>query len=122
MSPVQHPVSGPELMFSLADELRAVREELDAGRERSGRTLVKEGGLRLTLVGVKAGGTIAPHKADGPISVQVLEGEIEFEAHGKSHSLGMGSLFVLDSQVPHSVRSARGGIFLLTMVGAAARG
>ena len=121
MSPVQHPVSGSELTFSLADEIRTVREELAAGHERSGRTLVKEGALRLTLVGVKAGGTIQPHKADGPISVQVLDGEIEFEAQGKRHTLGTGSLFVLDSHVQHSVRSARGGIFLLTVVGEAGR-
>lgn len=116
MSPVQHPVSGSELTFSLADEIRTVREELASGHERSGRTLVKEGGLRLTLVGVKAGGTIQPHKADGPISVQVLDGEIEFEAQGKRHTLATGSLLVLDSQVQHSVRSPRGGIFLLTVV------
>lgn len=122
MSPVQHPVSGRALTFALADEMRTVREELAAGHERSGRTLVKEGALRLTLVGLAPGGTIEPHKADAPISVQVLEGEIEFDAEGTSRTLAVGSLFVLDSRVPHSVRSPRGGIFLLTLVTPAARG
>lgn len=120
MSPVQHPVSGRSLTFSLADEMRAVRAELAGGHERSGRTLVKEGALRLTLVGLVAGGTIQPHKTDGPISVHVLDGEIVFEADGTPHTLGTGSLFVLDAGVLHTVRSPRGGIFLLTVVSPAA--
>ena len=40
------------------------------------RTLVKEGPLRLTLIGLGLGGTIRPHQAEMPLTILVLEGEI----------------------------------------------
>lgn len=62
MSPVQHPVSGIALSFVLEHELQIVREQLGSAT-RGGRTLVKNGPLRATLVGLNAGGVLAPHKA-----------------------------------------------------------
>ena len=119
MSPVQHPVTGHVLSFSLADEMRTVRDALGAhgaSRERAGRTLVKDGPLRVTLVAVGAGGGLEAHRAEGPISVHVLEGEIAFEAEGRTWTLGPGDLLALDRGIPHAVRSERGGVFLLTVV------
>ncbi|HEU4629981.1 MAG TPA: cupin domain-containing protein [Gemmatimonadaceae bacterium] len=119
MSPVQHPVSGPALAFSLADELRTLHEELARTERRIGRTLVKDGPLRVTLVGLRAGGELRPHRAAGPITVQVLEGEVEFEAEGKRWPLATGTLLALEAGITHAVRSAGGGVFLLTVVGGA---
>ncbi|MDB4887885.1 MAG: hypothetical protein JWN79_3323 [Gemmatimonadetes bacterium] len=120
MSPVQHPVSGPALAFDLAQEVRTVHEQL-ATTSRSARTLVKNGPLRVTLMGIAAGGEVASHSADGPITVQVLEGAIEFEANGKSWPLAAGSLFALDTGIVHRVRAPEGGVFLLTVAVAPAR-
>jgi quercetin dioxygenase-like cupin family protein len=72
--------------------------------------------MRATLVGLRAGGSLKPHKADGPITVHVLEGEIEFEAEARSWTLPAGALFALDGGITHSVRAPDGGIFLLTVV------
>lgn len=117
MSPVERPLEGPALLFTLADEIRIVREQL-APASRIARTLAKIGPLRATLIAVAAGGVIAPHSADGPITVHVLEGEIEFEADGRTWSLEAGSLLALGAGVVHAARSATGGIFLLTVVAA----
>jgi len=119
MSPVQHRVSGAALSFDLAQEMDTVRRELAGQSGRVARTLVKEGPLRITLVGVKAGGTVQLHTADGPISVQGVEGEIEVDANGRIWTLGPGALLVLEAGVPHSVRSGTGGFFLLTVVATA---
>jgi len=81
MSPVQRSISGPALTIDLTAELRILREQL-AASSRTARTLVKNGPLRATLMGLSAGGALAPHSAEGPITVQVLEGAIEFEAEG----------------------------------------
>lgn len=115
MSPVKHPVSGVALQFDLDHERQALREQL-ATSQRMGRTLVKNGPLRATLVGMAAGGTMEPHKADGPITVQVLEGTVEFEVEGAWRTLPAGSLLAFGAGVVHAVRSAEGGIFLLTVV------
>jgi quercetin dioxygenase-like cupin family protein len=87
--------------------------------ERTGRnalTLVKNGPLRVVLIMVRPGGKIAPHRAAGPITAQVLDGDIRFRAAGQDHRLGTGDLLVLDAGVEHDVNSDAGGTFLLTMV------
>jgi quercetin dioxygenase-like cupin family protein len=81
------------------------------------RTLVKQGPLRLTLVGLGPGGTIRPHQADAPITIHVLEGEILLEAGGDVHRVSNGSLVALDGGVRHAVSAPQGGFFLLTVAG-----
>jgi len=116
MSPVQHPVSGPTLSFSLDEQMQIVKRELAENPARAGRTIVKEGALTVTIVGVKPGGELRPHKADGPITVQVLEGEIEVQSGGASRTLPTGTLVAFNSGIVHGVTSPRGGVFLLTVV------
>lgn len=115
MTPVKRALSGTALVFDLAAERRTVREQVGASG-RSARTLLKSGPLRVTIVGLGAGGALAPHRADGPITIQVVEGEVELEAGGQRRALGTGSLVALDAGVEHAVRSEHGGIFLLTVV------
>ncbi|HEU4564455.1 MAG TPA: cupin domain-containing protein [Gemmatimonadaceae bacterium] len=116
MSPVRHQVTGHALSFAIDEEIRTVRGELAAAHGRSARTLVKDGPLRVTLVAVSPGGELREHRADGPITIQVLDGEIELRTGERSWTLAAGTLFALDAGIPHAVRSARGGIFLLTVV------
>jgi quercetin dioxygenase-like cupin family protein len=71
---------------------------------------------RVTLVGLKAGGTLRSHRADGPITIHVVEGAIDFEVGGTVWPLPAGTLFSLEAGMAHSVTSADGGIFLLTVV------
>lgn len=114
MSPVRHPVSGTALVFELAAECRIVHEQL-ATTTRTARTLVKNGPLRATLIGLAAGSELASHKADGPITIHVLEGAIELEAEGRTSPLPAGSLLALGAGIVHAVRSREGGVFLLTV-------
>lgn len=113
MTPVQRSISGA-LQLDLAAELEVVHEQL-AASNRTARTVVKNGPLRATLVGLAAGGELAPHTADGPITLHVLEGAVEFAAGGREWLLPAGTLFTLEAGVVHSVRSASGGVFLLTV-------
>ena len=106
MTPVRHQVSGQALQFALQEEVETVKRELTGTTTRSARTLVKEGPLRVTLVGVNPGGELRPHKADGPITLQVLEGEIHFDAEGQRWTLAAGTLFAL-SFAPTSADNAR---------------
>ena len=116
MSPVDHPITGPALGFSLGDELKAIRDDLAKVPARAGRTLVKDGPLRVTIVGVRPGHGLAEHRAPGPITIHVLEGEIEVTAAGKAWPLAAGMLLALDAGVPHAVTSPAGGVFLLTVM------
>ena len=116
MSPVQHRISGAALSFSLEHEMRLLRDELASAPARIGRTLVKDGSLRVTLVGIRADNGMHEHHAAGPITIQVLEGTVEVSAEGKQWPLRVGELLALDGGVVHAVASAHGGIFLLTVM------
>lgn len=116
MTPVKHQVSGPELIFSLTEEMASVRNELRNAPSRSAKTLIKEGPVTVTLIGVNPGGSLHAHKAEGPITVHVLEGEVEFTVGESTRALPAGTLLALDSGITHAVHSAHGGMFLLTVV------
>lgn len=117
MSPVHRTLSSPVLTFDLADEIRTVRSELDAGHSRIARTLVKEGPLRITLIGVRAGGGMHEHVAEGPITIHALEGTIVVRTAGAATTLVAGGLMAVDGGVRHDVSSDEGGLFLLTLIG-----
>ena len=117
MSPADRTLASDALRFRLEDEQARLNDP--ALLERSGRnarTLVKQGSLRVTLVTVGAGGKIAPHRAAGPITVQVLSGDIRFHAAGQNHRLAAGDLLALNARIEHEVASDAGGSFLLTVV------
>ena len=110
-------MSSNVLSFHLAEEHARVNDPVLLERNgRTARTLVKNGPLRVTLVMLRAGGEIAPHHAEGPITVHVLDGDILFSAAGQDHRLATGDLLVLDPGVEHHLTSENGGAFLLTVV------
>lgn len=115
MTPVHRSLTGDVLTFDLDEEMRLARDELAGGRVRTARTLVKEGALRLTLVSLGPGAAIHEHDAEGPITIHVLDGELELNAGGESRVHGPGALIALDQRVRHAVSSARGAMFLLTL-------
>lgn len=116
MSSLDREMSGDVLVFRLDAERAAVSDQGILERSgRNARTLVKQGGLRVTLVTVGAGGAIPEHHAEGPITVQVLTGSVRFRAGGVEHRLQEGALLVLAGGLPHAVTSDHGGSFLLTV-------
>jgi quercetin dioxygenase-like cupin family protein len=120
MSSIDRALSGDVLTFRLEEEIRHLRQSLATSPARSARTLVKDGPqgpLSLTLVGLKPGGSLREHAAQGPVTVHVLEGNVTVESGGRSFSLTDGSIAALGSGIRHAVSSATGGIFLLTVTG-----
>jgi quercetin dioxygenase-like cupin family protein len=115
MTPVHRSLAGDVLAFDLSEEMQLVRDELAAGHVRIARTLVQEGPLRLTLVGLSPGGAMHEHEAGGPVTIHVLDGELDLNAGGKTRAHRVGALIALDRRVRHAVSSSRGALFLLTL-------
>lgn len=116
MSSLQRTLHGTPLAFDLVAEGVRVKEgELLRRNGRNARTLAKEDGLRITQVAVAAGGRIPSHSADGPISIQVLEGDLLVTTADASHRIRRGGLLTLPAGAPHEVASTDGGVFLLTV-------
>jgi quercetin dioxygenase-like cupin family protein len=115
MTPVHRSLAGDVIALDLSEEMQIVRDELAEGHARIARTLVKEGPLRLTLVGLSPGGAMHEHEAGGPVTIHVLDGELELNAGGETRAHRVGTLIALDRRVRHAVSSSRGALFLLTL-------
>jgi quercetin dioxygenase-like cupin family protein len=110
-------MSGDALHFHLPDERAHVNDPaLLARNGRNARTILKEGPLRVTMVMLAPGGQLASHHADGPLTAQVLDGDIRFHVAGKDHDLASGDLLLVNGGLEHVVSSSTGGTFLLTVV------
>ena len=116
MPSIDRPLSGPVLLFDLAAERAHAADPAVLERNgRNARTLVKDGPLRVTLVSLGVRGELAEHHADGPITIQVIDGSIRFTADGHEHDLRPGSLLAAGPGVRHRVTSETGGSFVLTV-------
>jgi quercetin dioxygenase-like cupin family protein len=122
MSSMHRTIKGEVLVRHLTQDERMIDPVLLAEHGRSARTLVKEGPLRLTIIGIAPGGDLPTHSTDGPVTVHMLEGEVGFQALGREYALRTGDLLVFAPGVEHSARSATGGLFLLTVVHAPSAG
>ena len=116
MPSIDRPLSGDILVFDLDEERERAADPATLERSgRNARTLLKSGSLRMTLVVLGPGGEIPEHRAEGPITVQAVEGRVRFTAGGQDHLLDPGQVLSAGPGIPHSVRSEEGAAFLLTV-------
>ena len=116
MSSMHRTIEGEVLIRHLTRDELLIDRDLVARHGRSGRTLVKEGPLRLTIMAIAAGGDLPSHSTDGPVTIHMLEGAVEFEALGEKYPMAAGDVLVLARGVEHGAQSVTGGVFLLTVV------
>jgi quercetin dioxygenase-like cupin family protein len=79
-------------------------------------TLVKAETVEIVRLMIPAGKEIADHQAPGEITVQCLEGRIEFGVEGSSRELAAGQMLYLASGVRHRLRGLEDSSLLLTLV------
>lgn len=83
--------------------------------DRNAITVFKTSGMRIVLIALHQGAEIATHTANGIISVQVVEGKIQFDANGQSIELNSGQMLALHERIPHRVMALKETVFLLTL-------
>lgn len=79
-------------------------------------TLVKSDQLEVIRLVLPAGKGIAEHRAPGEITVQCLEGTIEFQAHGGPRTLQAGQMLYLAGGEPHALKAVADASVLLTIL------
>ncbi len=79
-------------------------------------TLVKNNQLEVIRLVLRAGKEIPSHQVTGPITVQCLEGRIEFEADGKRRELAAGDFLHLAGQQPHALLALTNAAVLVTIL------
>ncbi|MEO8621381.1 MAG: AraC family ligand binding domain-containing protein [bacterium] len=115
MSSMHRAVTGDVLVQHLGADAMTIDRDILASNGRSGRTLVKEGPLRLTLIGLAPDGELPQHSTDNPVSIQVLQGDVTFSALDREYPLVAGDVLIFAAGVEHGAKSSQGATLLLTV-------
>ncbi len=79
-------------------------------------TLIKSGPLEVMRLVLPAGKEMPPHKVASPLTVQCLEGRVEFQADGRWQTLEPGRMLYLDADQMHAVKAVEHSSLLLTLL------
>lgn len=102
------------LEFDLHAEVSSLRaEQAASGRPHAQKSLFKHGGRTIALFVLNPGAALPEHSANGTVTVQPVEGELEMTVAGKPHHLRPGSLLVMAPGTRHDVRAPAAAAFLL---------
>src|SRR5215813_10827488 len=76
--------------LDLPAEVSRLHDESAWSTGQNAKTLIKYDTLRVVLVALKAGKTLAEHRTEGRISIHVLSGHVEVKAAGRTFNLHGG--------------------------------
>ena len=111
-----HEIRGQLLRFRLPAEESRLREEAAASKTgRAGKTLAKEGPLRITQVALRKGTPLQSHQVAGAVSIQIRRGRLRLTTASGAVDLVSGELVALDAGVAHAAQALSDCVILITM-------
>ena len=109
-------IDAPMVHIDIHEFIKQLREEVTwQTSDRNAITVFKTNGFRMVLIAMHEKAVMQEHVANGIISVQVLEGEIQFITNKESKQLKKGEIIVLHEGLNHSVTAIKESVFLLTL-------
>jgi len=109
-------LNAPLVEMNLNKFIAQIKQETTwADSDRNSMTIFKSDSMRIVLLGLHQNAELKTHTANGIISVQVLEGKINFTAEQQTVSLEKGQMIALQEKIPHSVLALEESFFLLTL-------
>ncbi|HUG80158.1 MAG TPA: hypothetical protein VML01_00735 [Bryobacterales bacterium] len=110
-------LSGPTITFSIADEIRRLRQEPEwVSGSRNSVTVVNTDNLSVVLTAIKKEASLCGNEVDGPITLQVISGAVKFGVPGKPLTLAAGTVIALDKTIPPDLQALEDSELLLTIV------
>lgn len=108
--------ASPTAVLDVGAQLESVRlqDPAQTGKDRT-VILLKTDSLRVIFRSFSEGASLPTHKAPGPITVHVLDGQIEFTAGTQTTPVRKGEVLALESGVPHSVKALSNSAILITV-------
>jgi quercetin dioxygenase-like cupin family protein len=108
-------LSGKVLPFMLSAEDDTLRELAEGSKTgRAGKTLVKQGPLRVTLVALTKGTTLPSHQVSGPISIQSIRGCLRLTTDRGGLDVSAGTLIAIGPGVAHTAKAHDDCAILIT--------
>lgn len=100
-------------LYEFIDQIK--HEKTWADSDRNSVTILKSETMTIVLIGLHKNAELKPHKANGVVSVQVLEGKINFITEQQISLLEKGQMIALQESITHSVKALTESFFLLTL-------
>lgn len=115
----QHPRDrfvAPQHPYDLDEVATKLRQEFEAGQSgHRQETLYKRGPTTVALFLFGHLTRLPPHRTQGVVVIQVLDGHLQVTAEGQVHDLHAGHLLVLAPGVEHDVVAREESRMLLTV-------
>jgi quercetin dioxygenase-like cupin family protein len=97
-------------------ELIDIRPLGDALKTEQTKALYKSQQLEVFRIVLLAGKSMPEHRVDGELTMQCLEGSIEFSVAGAAQLLRQGGLICLAGGVPHALKAVEDASVLVTLM------
>lgn len=118
MSSLSRALTGKHLDFDLAEQIAELRRDDKYIRSgRLGRTLVKEGMLRITMTVLAEGAEVSTHYAVEPMTLQVLEGRLQYRVGDELFELEEGHFLFFGPGHAQDIQALADTALLLTITG-----
>lgn len=113
--PAAH-LADPVGVLDLATELARLRDEEPWRRSgRHTRTLIKDAGLRVVLIALRAEARLEEHHAPGRITIHALDGHLQVGVARQTIGLRRGQIVTIGPAIRHEVEALEESAFLLTI-------
>lgn len=106
------------IRYNISTESEKLKKAPSWQREsgRSSETLAKYEEFRIVLVRMKPGSYMSHHKAEGPISIQVIQGRVRVHLpKDRTEDLKPSDLLTIERSLEHDVEALEESTFLLTI-------
>jgi len=114
-----HHVADSLIEVDVATELEALRaSDSYQAADHAAKTIAKQPGVRVVLIALKPGGHMHEHHSEWAITVQGVQGHVEFKVAGRAFALTPGRLLTVAAGLPHGVTGIDESALLLTIGGA----
>ena len=115
-------IDAASLKIDLNARIREIKNE-DAWQknDRNSITVFKTDDMRVVLGGLHKGAELLPHKADGIMTLQILEGNLEITTDELTESMDSGHMIAIHKGCNYRVTANEESIFLLTISNVSAK-
>ena len=103
-------------LHAASGELIDIHPFGDGLPQATSTTLVRSDHLEVFRSVLPAGKKLPLHQVASVITVQCIEGAVEFEAHGRSQLMRAGTMLFLAPGEPHSVEAVEDSSILVSML------
>lgn len=110
-------LKAPLLTFAIEEKIAQLKKETAwINGDRNAVTLQKNSNIRIVLISLRKGATLNEHKVEGPITLFVLSGKMNFIAGEEKIVIETNGLIVLEKTIPHDVEALEDTIYILTII------